>query len=180
MPDSLSVWPLSFLQNPSQAAAQRWLRVQKAYEALTQTGTRGSFSSAAQAGPFEQRQQQQQQQEARTASSRFWRSQQQQAPPPIPSDTESLDAAAFHRRVLAADTRASGAGGAWLLQVYADSSPYCRALSPHWEKAAVGMMGPALVFARIDAAAHPMLVSYSSQRQKPASSCPQCLPCDGY
>jgi hypothetical protein len=131
--------------------------VQRAYEALTDRSGSGSSAlggpSQAQApqgggGPF----------------ASFWRAYQRAPPQRIPSDTDDLDAGAFHRRVLAADASAPGAGGAWLLQVFSHGSPYCRALSPHWEAAARELGGAALSFARIDADAHPMLVGSGAQR----------------
>lgn len=153
LPPAAPALPLP--QNPSRAAADRWLRVQQAYEALTDRS--GSSEGG---GTSSHRWQHAQQ----ASSSRFWQAYEQQQhrrrqQQHIQSDVEDLDAGAFHRRVLVSGRGGGpGSGGAWLLQVFSHSSPYCRVLAPHWEEAA-RQMGEVLAFARIDAGSQPMLVS---------------------
>lgn len=125
--------------------------MQRAYEALTDRSGGG-------ASPLGEHRQGQAQRGGGGPFASFWRAHQQAPPQRIPSETEDLDAAAFYRRVLAAQPSAPGAGGAWLLQIFSHGSPYCRALSAHWEAAARELGSAALSFARIDADAHPMLV----------------------
>jgi hypothetical protein len=164
--------PWTALQNPSKTAKERWLRVQQAYEALTDRS--GSGGGSGSSDPFTSRYQQQQQayrqqqhqQQQRGAGSwqGFFRQQQQpRQPPPIRSEaSEQLDATSFRRLVLS-PAGSGGSGSAWLVQLYADASPYCRVLSTHWE-AAARQMAPLARFGRVDFAAQPMLVRLAGRQ----------------
>ena len=134
----------SLLQNPSAKATAEWLRVQEAYEALLLRRS----SSASQQQPDDERQRR------RAAWQRFWQA--PRRPSTIPSDaSQQLDTGAFQRLVL------GGSGAAWVVQIYADASPYCRVLAGSWETAA-RELGSLARFGRIDFAAEPMLASAAS------------------
>ncbi|PSC68446.1 dnaJ-like protein subfamily C member 10 isoform X1 isoform B [Micractinium conductrix] len=147
-------------KNPSAKATAEWLRVQEAYEALLLRRS----SSASQQQPDDERQRR------RAAWQRFWQA--PRRPSTIPSDaSQQLDTGAFQRLVL------GGSGAAWVVQIYADASPYCRVLAGSWETAA-RELGSLARFGRIDFAAEPMLVRFVASHiglfdsQQPAKELP--------
>ena len=115
----------ALLQNPSPAAQKQWLRVQAAYEELVERGS----------DPFTRHYREHQAAEAEAATRRAaqqaaWREaqarQREKARARIESASDELDTNAFRQLVLSQEERPDGQP--WLIQVYANDSPYCRAL----------------------------------------------------
>ena len=133
-------------KNQDPAAADRFIEVQKAWEAVGEEAKREAYDDSKRQRQHQHRADRGGARGARGGGFGGFESREFARTEAIPSETVTLTKASFARTVLGPRS------GAWLVQVYADASAECQRLAPLWENAARSLEG-AVHLGRVDAKA---------------------------